>query len=264
MQGRAAWRFHVGCAHQAAQVLQQPVLCTHVPHDPCFELKIRKRWGQFLRQQPQGWNRSGSSKPDLIIKSPVEGCVCWQQHSCIAHVWKCWEWQFFSAKTHPEPRCRSKMSSLAAAPPGEDLNSLLESTEHSVGCDNQAPTWQKGRVWGNWCPKTKQSWDKRAQLTLSLFIMKNKRLTKVSRWGSKEMHCGSLIKVSRHQFVIWGEAIVENSLLFVAFCHNEYLIKSKRAWQFTDTFPLPWGCLRASKTEGLHKGVYNLRPPFPP
>lgn len=35
--------------------------------------------------------------------------------------------------------------------------------------------------------------------------------------------------MSRHQFVIWGEAIVENSLLFVAFCHNEYLIKSKRA-----------------------------------
>lgn len=43
------------------------------------------------------------------------------------------------------------------------------------------------------------------------------------------MHCGSPDRASRHQFVIWGEAIAENSPVFVAFCHNEYLIRLKRA-----------------------------------
>ena len=79
------------------------------------------------------------------------------------------------------------------------------------------------------------------------------------------MHRESPARASRHQFVIWGEAIAENSLVFVAFCHNEYLIRPKHAWRFADTFPLPWGCLRASvKMGGIHKGVYNLSPPFPP
>lgn len=35
---------------------------------------------------------------------------------------------------------RGCMSSLAADPPAEDLNSMPESTEKSVGCDNQGPT----------------------------------------------------------------------------------------------------------------------------
>lgn len=49
---------------------------------------------------------------------------------------------------------------------------------------------------------------------------------------------------------IRGEAIAENSLVFVAFCHDEYLIRPKHAWQFADTFPLPWGCWELPSRQG--------------
>lgn len=43
------------------------------------------------------------------------------------------------------------------------------------------------------------------------------------------MHRGSPAGASRRQQLIWGEAIAENSPVFVAFCHNEYLIRPKCA-----------------------------------
>lgn len=93
-----------------------------------------------------GW-LSGKSWGDIVIKAPAGGCVCWQQHSCIAHVWECWEWEIFCnknpawAKVQKEER--GYRSSLAGDPPGEDLNSKLEATEQSVKGNNQAPTRQK-------------------------------------------------------------------------------------------------------------------------
>lgn len=145
VQGQAEERLHTEWAHQAAKVSQQSVLCTFVPRAPNFKLKIRKRWGQFLRQH-HGLAKC-KSWGDIVIKAPAGGCVCWQQHSCIAHVWECWEWEIFCnknpawAKVQKEER--GYRSSLAGDPPGEDLNSKLEATEQSVKGNNQAPTRQK-------------------------------------------------------------------------------------------------------------------------
>ena len=49
-----------------------------------------------------------------------------------------------------------------------------------------------------------------------------------------------------------GEAFAENSPVFVAFCHHEYLIRPKRAWQFADTFSVPRGCVKPPSRQRKH------------
>lgn len=71
------------------------------------------------------------------------------------------------------------------------------------------------------------------------------------------MHHGSPTEARGHQFVIGSEAIAENSLVFVAFCHNEYLIRPQHARRFADVFPPTTGLL-----ESLHqdRGDVHLQP----
>lgn len=70
VQGQAEERLHTEWAHQAAKVSQQSVLCTFVPRAPNFKLKIRKRWGQFLRQH--------------------HGLAKWQELRWYCHKSSCW------------------------------------------------------------------------------------------------------------------------------------------------------------------------------
>lgn len=57
------------------------------------------------------------------------------------------------------------------------------------------------------------------------------------------MHHRSPAAVSRVS-ASGGEAVAENSPVLVTFCHHEYLIRPKRAWQFADTSSVPRGCMK--------------------
>lgn len=123
---------------------------------------------------PRGWV-SGKSWGDIVIKAPAGGCVCWQQHSCIANVWECWEWEIFCrknpawAKVQKEERgCRS---SLAADPPGEHLSSKPEATEQSVQCNNQTPRDKNRSISGDGSTKMMLPWNKRTKFDLSRIFL---------------------------------------------------------------------------------------------
>lgn len=76
--------------------------------------------------------------------------------------------------------------------------------------------------------------------------------------------------VSQCWFVTWAEAIAGKSPVFVAFCHNEYLIRPRHAWQFADSFSLlqslHWdgGCTKEFTTSGhsFHPGHSCRQPPL--
>lgn len=82
--------FGAGCPKVSCRRAEQPASFVTTgaehTHSPCSASPALNQ--ATVRSVPE---KAGKDRADIITKAPVEGCVCWQQHSGVAHVWKCRE-----------------------------------------------------------------------------------------------------------------------------------------------------------------------------